>query len=93
LRYGGIELLERFTKKRENVPKSEIEETFLNETCLINKQVISSKGNIVGKVLDVTPVVGKAGSNLIVETMMGGNAEFAWESIQGAGDYILLKPE
>jgi len=93
LTYRGIKLLGRFTKKRENVPKSEIEEALLNEACLINKQVISSKGNIVGKVLNITPIDGRVGRNLIVETMMGENAQFAWDSIQGAGDYILLKPE
>jgi len=65
----------------------------MTKARLIDMQVISSDGNIVGKVLDIAPIVGKVGMSLIVETKKGENAEFAWESIQGAGDYVLLKPQ
>lgn len=81
----------RFVRKWENMSKSEKKP--LTKARLINMQVISSEGNIVGKVLDLAPLVGKMGVNLIVETKKGENAEYAWESIQGAGDYVLLKPQ
>ena len=91
--YGGINLSERFAKKWENTCRFEKEKKPLTKARLIDMQVISSDGNIVGKVLDIAHIVGKVGMSLIVETKKGENAEFAWDSIQGAGDYVLLKPQ
>jgi hypothetical protein len=55
-------------------------------------QVIDGEGNVVGKVKDIAFVVGKVGMNLIVETSKGENTEIPWESIQAAGDFVVLKP-
>ncbi len=72
--------------------KSEKEKKAMTKDRLIDMQVIDSDGNIVGKVLDIAFTVGKVGMTLIVETKKGENAEIAWESIQAAGDFVILKP-
>jgi len=54
--------------------------------------VIDSEGNIVGTVKDVGFTVGRAGISLSVEDKEGDIRDFAWDSIQGAGDFVLLKP-
>ena len=54
--------------------------------------VIDSEGNIVGTVKDVGFTIGKAGISLSVESKNGSMTDISWDSIQGAGDYILLKP-
>lgn len=54
--------------------------------------VIDSEGNIVGTVKDVGFTVGKAGISLSVEDKDGDIRDVAWDSIQGAGDFVLLKP-
>jgi len=59
---------------------------------LVGMTVIDSDGNIVGTVKDIGFTVGKAGVSLNVEAKDGGTQNIAWDNIQGAGDFVVLKP-
>lgn len=59
---------------------------------LVGMTVIDSTGNIVGTVKDVGFTVGKAGISLSIEDKDGDIQDVAWDSIQGAGDFVILKP-
>ena len=59
---------------------------------LVGMTVIDSEGNIVGTVKDVGFTVGKAGISLSIEDKDGDIRNVAWDNIQGAGDFVLLKP-
>ncbi|MEM2099078.1 MAG: PRC-barrel domain-containing protein [Candidatus Bathyarchaeia archaeon] len=59
---------------------------------LIGMTVIDAEGNIVGTVKDVGFTIGKAGISLSVEDKEGEMHDIAWDRIQGAGDFIVLKP-
>jgi len=59
---------------------------------LVGMTVIDSEGNIVGTVKDVGFTVGKAGISLSVEDKDGDIRDVGWDNIQGAGDFVLLKP-
>lgn len=67
-------------------------EKALTKDRLIGMQVIDSDGNVAGTVADIAFTVGKVGMTLIIETKKGESREIAWEEIQAAGDYVLLKP-
>jgi sporulation protein YlmC with PRC-barrel domain len=56
-------------------------------------QVINAKGKLVGKVKDVAFAIGKNGIALTVENEDGEIQTIAWEEIQAASDFIILKPE
>ena len=58
---------------------------------LIGMHVIDSDGNEAGTVQDIAFTVGKVGMTLILETKKGDTKEIAWEDIQAAGDYVILK--
>jgi sporulation protein YlmC with PRC-barrel domain len=59
---------------------------------LIGMKVIDADGNLVGTVKDVGFTVGKPGISLSVEGEDGKISDIVWESIQGAGDFVILKP-
>jgi sporulation protein YlmC with PRC-barrel domain len=59
---------------------------------LIGMTVIDANGNTVGTVKDVGFTIGKAGISLSVEDKEGEIQDIAWENIQGAGDFVVLKP-
>jgi sporulation protein YlmC with PRC-barrel domain len=59
---------------------------------LIGMKVIDANGNVVGTVKDVGFTIGKAGVSLNVEDKDGEIRDIAWENIQGAGDFVVLKP-
>jgi sporulation protein YlmC with PRC-barrel domain len=59
---------------------------------LIGMRVIDSEGNEAGTVQDIAFTVGKVGMTLILETKKGETKEIAWEDIQAAGDFVILKP-
>jgi sporulation protein YlmC with PRC-barrel domain len=59
---------------------------------LVGMKVIDADGNLVGTVKDVGFTVGKAGISLSVESEDGDVSDIAWESIQGAADFVVLKP-
>ncbi len=65
----------------------------LTRDALISMEVIDAKGRIVGKVKDLAFSVGKNGISLTVENAEGETQHVAWEEVQAAADYILLKPQ
>lgn len=67
-------------------------EKSITKDRLAGMTVIDSDGNIVGAVKDVGFTVGKAGISLSVEGKDGVMRDVAWDNIQGAGDFVLLKP-
>jgi sporulation protein YlmC with PRC-barrel domain len=64
----------------------------LTRDALISMQVIDAKGHLIGKVKDVAFAVGKNGISLTVESDVGETKNVAWEEVQAASDYIILKP-
>lgn len=59
---------------------------------LIGMTVVDSDANTVGTVKDVGFTIGRAGISLSVEDKDGGVRDIAWDNIQAAGDFVLLKP-
>ena len=64
----------------------------LTREALISMQVIDAKGRAIGKVKDITFTVGKTTFSLLVENENGETQNIAWENIQAALDFIILKP-
>jgi sporulation protein YlmC with PRC-barrel domain len=64
----------------------------LTKDELIGMKVIDFEGKIVGTVKDVGFTIGKAGISLSVEDKSGKILDISWDSIQGAADFIVLKP-
>jgi sporulation protein YlmC with PRC-barrel domain len=64
----------------------------LTRDALVSMQVIDAKGHLVGKVKDVAFAVGKMGISLTVEGQDGEIRNVPWDEIQGASDFIVLKP-
>jgi sporulation protein YlmC with PRC-barrel domain len=65
----------------------------LTRDALVSMQVIDAKGRLVGKVKDLAFAVGKTGIALTVETEEGQTQTIAWEDVQAASDFIVLKPQ
>lgn len=64
----------------------------LTKSALVSMQVIDSRGRLVGKVKDVLFEVGKPGISLYVEAESGETQTIQWDAVQGAADFIVLKP-
>ena len=64
----------------------------LTRDALVSMQVIDAKGRLVGKVKDLAFAVGKMGIALTVENEDGEIQNIAWEDVQAAADFIILKP-
>jgi sporulation protein YlmC with PRC-barrel domain len=64
----------------------------LTRDALVSMQVIDAKGRLVGKVKDLAFSVGKNGIALTVEGENGEIQNVAWEDVQAAADFIILKP-
>ena len=64
----------------------------LTRDALVSMQVIDAKGRLLGKVKDVAFAVGKMGIALTVENEDGQTQNIAWEEVQAAADFIILKP-
>ena len=64
----------------------------LTRDALTSMQVIDAKGRLIGKVKDVAFAVGKMGISLSVENEAGEIQNIAWEDVQAASDFIILKP-
>jgi sporulation protein YlmC with PRC-barrel domain len=60
---------------------------------LVGMKVIDSNGNMIGTVTDIGFTVGKTGISLSMEDKEGETREIPWEDVQGAGDFVLLKPK
>ena len=67
-------------------------EKALTREMLTGMQVIDAEGKLVGTVKDVAFAVGKMGISLSVESENGESRNVAWDEVQAAGDFILLKP-
>ena len=65
----------------------------LTRDALISMEVIDAKGRKVGKVKDLAFSVGKNGISLTVENADGETQDVPWDEVQGAADYIILKPQ
>jgi sporulation protein YlmC with PRC-barrel domain len=65
----------------------------LTRDALVSMQVIDAKGRLVGKVKDLAFAVGKTGIALTVESKDGQIQNIAWEDVQAATDFIILKPQ
>jgi sporulation protein YlmC with PRC-barrel domain len=59
---------------------------------LVGMKVIDADGKLVGTVKDVGFTVGKAGISLSVEDSDGETTDISWDCIQGAADFVVLKP-
>jgi len=64
----------------------------LTKDKLIGMKVINADGKLVGTVKDVGFTVGKVGIFLNVEDEEGEIQDIPWENIQGAADFVVLKP-
>jgi sporulation protein YlmC with PRC-barrel domain len=64
----------------------------LTRDALVSMQVIDARGRIVGKVKDIAFAVGKTGIGLTIESKDGQTQTIAWEDVQAASDFIILKP-
>ena len=65
----------------------------LTRDALVSMQVIDAKGRLVGKVKDVAFAVGKTGHcTEQLKTKMVKHTTIAWEDVQAASDFIILKP-
>ena len=60
---------------------------------LVGMEVIDSHGNRVGVIKDIGFTVGKSGISLNMEDKDGDMREIPWDEVQGAGDFVLLKPQ
>jgi sporulation protein YlmC with PRC-barrel domain len=65
----------------------------LTRDALVSMQVIDAKGHLLGKVKDVVFSVGKMGVSLNVEKEDGETFIVEWEDVQGAADFIIVKPQ
>ncbi len=65
----------------------------LTRDALVSMQVIDAKGRLIGKVKDLAFSVGKNGIALTVESDSGEIQTVAWEDVQAAADFIILKPQ
>jgi sporulation protein YlmC with PRC-barrel domain len=63
----------------------------ISKNQLVGKSVIDQDGNLVGTVKDVGFVIGKPGVSLVVEDKSGETQNFAWDAVQGAADFVVLK--
>jgi sporulation protein YlmC with PRC-barrel domain len=64
----------------------------VSKSKLIGKSVVDQEGNLVGTVKDVGFAGGKQGISLVVENKNGESQDIAWDTIQGAADFVILKP-
>ncbi|MCW4000750.1 MAG: hypothetical protein NWE93_10965 [Candidatus Bathyarchaeota archaeon] len=63
----------------------------LTRDALIGMQVIDASAKLVGKVKDLAFSVGKASITLAVEKEDGSMQNIAWDEVQAAADFILLR--
>ena len=59
---------------------------------LVGMKIIDSNGNFAGTVKDIGFTIGKVGISLSTEDKEGEAKEIAWDEVQAAGDFVLLKP-
>ena len=84
---------QEYTNQKGSELKMEKIDKPLTRDALVSMQVIDAKGRLIGKVKDVAFAVGKMGIALTVENEDGETQNVAWEDVQAASDFILLKPQ
>ena len=84
---------QQIPNQKDSEPKMEKTDKPLTREALVSMQVIDAKGRIVGKVKDLAFAVGKTGISLTVENKNGETQTIAWEYVQAAEDFIILKPQ
>jgi sporulation protein YlmC with PRC-barrel domain len=67
-------------------------EKALTREMLAGMQVVDAEGKLIGKVKDVAFAIGKTGISLSVEDDEGQVRNVAWEEVQAASDFVVLKP-
>lgn len=65
----------------------------LTKDKLIGMQVINSDGYVLGKVKELSLVVGESDQALIIEDDQSKEDIIRWSDVSAAGDVILLKPQ
>ncbi len=65
----------------------------LTREKILGMQVIDSDGHIVGKVKELSLVIGEPDQALVIEDEEGNEIEARWSRVAAAGDVILLKPD
>ena len=79
-------------KEKQSESKMEKTDKPLTRDALVSMQVIDAKGQLIGKVKDVAFAIGRVGIALTVENENGEIQNIAWEEVQAASDFIILKP-
>ena len=70
-----------------------MEKKALTKDKLVGMTVLDGEGFIIGKVKDVAFTIGRLDLMLIVNTKEGEEEKFAWDEVQAAGDFVILKPK
>lgn len=70
-----------------------MEKKVLTREKIIGMQVINSEGYIIGKVKDLSLVVGEQDQALIIEDEQGNETQVLWSDVSAGGDVILLNPK
>jgi sporulation protein YlmC with PRC-barrel domain len=60
---------------------------------LVGMKVISAEGKLLGAVKDVGFTIGKSTISLTIVDEKGETLDVPWDNIQGAVDFVVLKPE
>jgi sporulation protein YlmC with PRC-barrel domain len=84
---------QEYAYQKGSEPKMEKTDKPLTRDALVSMQVVDAKGRLMGKVKDVAFAVGKMGIALTIENENGETHNVAWEDVQAASDFILLKPQ
>lgn len=65
----------------------------LTRDALLSMQVIDGQGHLLGKIQDVIFKIGSMGVSLKVEKETGETQIIDWEDVQGAADFVVVKPQ
>lgn len=65
----------------------------LTRETILGMQVINSEGNIIGKVKELSLVVGEPDQALIIEGKEGEETIIRWSEVAAVGDVVLVKPD
>jgi|WetSurMetagenome_2_1015567.scaffolds.fasta_scaffold357526_1 sporulation protein YlmC with PRC-barrel domain len=65
----------------------------LTRDRIIGMQAISSDGYILGKVKELSLIIGEPDQALVIEDDQGKETTALWSEVSAAGDVILLKPK
>jgi sporulation protein YlmC with PRC-barrel domain len=72
---------------------SKPKEKSVTKDKLVGMKVVSADGRLMGSVKDVGFTIGKAGISLTIQDEKGETQDIPWDNIQGAQDFVVIKPE